>query len=154
MLFSGNEAYKSAVHLSRSDIAVDNPSAPTVMCVSIKQSKTDPFHKGVYLFLGRTATGLCPMAALLNYLVVRGSEPGALFWYKDGQCLFRQRFVETVKAALQQAGVEHAKYNRHSFRIGATTIAATRGIEDLIIKTQRDGGAWHTCIMCKYQEAS
>ena len=141
MTVPGDEAYDPAVHLSRSDIAMDNPAAPSVMRVSIKQSKTDPFRKGVDLFLGKTATELCPVAALLNYLVVRGPEAGPLFRYKDGRCLSRQRFVEAIKAALQQAGVEQVKYNGHSFRIGAATTAAARGIEDSVIKTL---GRWRS----------
>lgn len=35
-----------------SDIAADRPTAPSVLCVTIKQSKTGPFRKGVDLFLG------------------------------------------------------------------------------------------------------
>ena len=123
------------MHLSLGDIAVDNPASPTVVGVSIKQSKTDPFRQGVNLFLGKTSTDLCPVAALLNYLVVRGSEPGSLFHFKDGQVLTRQHFVEAVKAALHHAGVDRSKYNSYSFRIGASRATAANGLEDSTIKT-------------------
>ena len=53
-------SYDPQVHLNLGDIAVDNPAAPTVIRVSIKQSKTDPFCRGVNLFLGKTGTDLCP----------------------------------------------------------------------------------------------
>ena len=132
-----SDSYDPSVHLSWCDIAVDNLAAPSVMRVSIKQSKTDQYCQGVDLFLGKTATDLCPVTALLNYLVVRGP----LFQYKDVQSLTRQCFKETVKAALQQAGVEQAKYNGHSFRKGAATTTAARGLEDSIIKTL---GRWRS----------
>ena len=44
--------YDPTVHLSQSDIAVDNPAAPMVIQVAIKQSKMDPFRRGVDIFLG------------------------------------------------------------------------------------------------------
>ena len=47
-------SYNPSVHLSVGDIAVDHPSRPLFVCVTIKQSKTDPFRKGVDLFIGRT----------------------------------------------------------------------------------------------------
>ena len=58
MTMPSDGAYDPAVHLSYSDIAVDNPSSPSVLRVSIKQSKTDAFRKGIDLFLGRSSTDL------------------------------------------------------------------------------------------------
>ena len=80
-------------HLSFADIAVDNRSAPSAMQVRIKASKTDPFRQGVTLHIGVTGGPLCPVAALLNYMVARGSKPGPLFIWEDGRYLTRDRFV-------------------------------------------------------------
>ena len=134
MTVPSDSAYDASVHLSLADVALDNSAAPTVVRLHIKQSKTDPFRQGVNLFLGRTSTDLCPVAALLNYLVARGGEPGALFHFRDGRLLTRQRFVDAVKTALRHAGVEEEKYNSHSFRIGAATTAAANGLEDSIVQ--------------------
>ena len=41
-------------HLTIDDIAIDNHITPSTIRVRIKQSKTDPFREGVYLFLGKT----------------------------------------------------------------------------------------------------
>ena len=100
-------------------MAVDNLCAPTctVMRVSIKQSKTDPFLKGIHLFLGKTSTDLCPVTALLSYLVLRGHRAGPLFIFKDGWYLTRQRLVDALREALQKAGIDQLKYSGHSFRI-------------------------------------
>ena len=52
----------------------------------LKQSKNDTFRRGIYLYVGRTGSDLCPVAAILAYLAVRerdGTE-GPLFIYKDG----------------------------------------------------------------------
>lgn len=147
MTVPSDASYDPSVHLSRSDIAVDNPGAPTVIRVTIKQSKTDPFRKGVNLFLGKTSTDLCPVAAMLNYLVLRGSEAGPLFWFADHRYLTRQRLVGAVRDALRRAGVDQSKYNGHSFRIGAATTAAANGLEDSIIKTL---GRWRSIAYLQY----
>ena len=57
-------------HLAFDDIAVDsidNPSFTRV--VQIKQSKTDPFRSGVNIIIGRTGGPLCPVTAVMGYLV-------------------------------------------------------------------------------------
>ena len=142
-----DSSYDPAVHLSRNDVAVDNAQKPAVLRVTIKQSKTDPFRKGIDLFLGKTATDLCPVTAMLNYLVVRGKQQGPLFMFRDGRFLTRERLVTAVRAALQKAGLDCAKYCGHSFWIGAATTAASRGMEDAIIKTL---GRWRSLAYLEY----
>jgi len=80
MTIPSDTAYDSSVHLSRSDIAVDDPGNPQTIRVRIKQSKTDPFRSGINLYLGKTSSDLCPVMALLNYLVLRGSIIQTLRW--------------------------------------------------------------------------
>ena len=84
---------------------------------------------------------------MLSYLCVRGMEDGPLFKFEDGRVLTRQRFVAVVKEGLQRAGIDSSKYNGHSFRIGAATTAAAKGIEDSIIKTL---GRWESVAYLQY----
>ena len=53
--------YDPGAHLS---VRLDSTGDPHVAQVNIKASKTDPFRKGVSLFLGRTGSVLCPVLAL------------------------------------------------------------------------------------------
>ena len=46
--------------------------------------------------------------------------------------LTRVVLVAKVQEALQQAGLNHKDYNGHSFRIGAATSAAQKGLDSLI----------------------
>ena len=48
--------YDSTVHLSYADVALDDPRKPSFLRITIKQSKTDPFRKGMNLYVGRTGT--------------------------------------------------------------------------------------------------
>ena len=129
------------------DIAFDSSSAPSTLRVSIKQSKTDPFRQGIQLLIGKTGTKLCPVAAMLDFLQVRGTSEGFLFRFEDGSCLTRQRLVEAVWTALGAAGLDQSRYCGHSFRIGATTEAAKKGIEDSVIKTL---GRWKSLAYLNY----
>lgn len=130
---SQNE-YDPTAHLSLEDIAVDSKSAPTVIQVNIKQSKTDPFRQGVQLYLGKTSTDICPVSAILPYLAIRGARIGPLFVLEDGSYLTRQRFATMVSSTLKHAGVNDKLYTTHSFRIGAATTAKEAGVSDVHIK--------------------
>ena len=41
------DRYDPTAHLSYGDLAVDNPTAPTVISIMIKKSKTDQGRKGI-----------------------------------------------------------------------------------------------------------
>ena len=71
--------FDPGLQLSFSDISVDNSSNPRSLAVQIKQSKTDQLRQGVAVFVGRMDTILCPVAAVLAYLALRGSGEGPLF---------------------------------------------------------------------------
>ena len=86
-----DEEYDPSVHLSVHDISVDDDKDPSVLCIRIKQSKTDLFRKGVDLFVGKTGSVLCPVTAMLGYLCVRGMESGPLFNLEDGRVLTRSQ---------------------------------------------------------------
>ena len=139
--------YDPRVHLGLGDIAFDHPTTPSLMSVTLKQSKTDPFRHGVTLTLGRKSTHLCPVAAMASYLLERGKCSGPLLQFEDGRYLTRQRLVQAVQLALSQTGVDATKDTGHSFRIGAATTAASRGLEDSLIKTL---GRWESSAYLRY----
>ena len=111
-------------HLTIGDVKVDNTEKPTCVSLQIKQSKTDPFRQGVSIHLHQTNLPLCPVGALLAYLVVRGTQDGPLFQLEDGSPLTRSRLVCELRTALRTADIDASKYAGHNFRIGAATTAA------------------------------
>ena len=127
------------VHLAYADVRIDSNSPPQRLEVRIKASKTDPFRKGVAIYIGRTDDGLCPVAATLSYMIQRGSSQGPLFVFENGKYLTRVRFVAAMREALKEAGFDPSRYAGHSFRIGAATTAAQRGVQDSLIKTGECG---------------
>ena len=52
MTVPSDTKFDPGVHLCVGDIAIDDPAQPSMLRVTIKQLKTDPFRKGVNLFVG------------------------------------------------------------------------------------------------------
>ena len=55
------EQYDQSCHLSLRDMSVDNRDNPHLLRIHIKQSKTDPFRRGVEIYLGATDDSVCPV---------------------------------------------------------------------------------------------
>ena len=72
-------AFDSSVHLTPQDVSVDSRVTPSVVRIHVKQSKTDPFRQDVNMFMGRPKKELCPVAALLSYMALRGNTQGSYF---------------------------------------------------------------------------
>ncbi len=133
--------YDPSVHLNFQDVRLNSTTNPQWLEVRIKASKTDPFRCGVSLYLGKTGKWLCPVAAILAYMVIRGNKSGPMFTFHNGRYLTRARFVEALRSALREAGVDARRYAGHSFRIGAATTAAQCGLQDSLIQTL---GRWRS----------
>ena len=111
---------------------MDSHSSPSLIKLHLKTSNTDHERKVADVYVGKTGDILCPVSALLAYLAVRGALPGPLFQLQDGSPLTKDYFIQKFRAALTNIGFEASQYAGHSFRIGAATTAAEKGIEDLI----------------------
>ncbi len=126
--------FDQSCHLSTADITLDSYRNPTMLKIRLKASKTDPFRVGVDVFVGRTNSPTCPVTAMVDFMLIRGARPGPLFMFSDGKPLTRSKFVEGVRKALDRAGVDSRPLSGHSFRSGAATTAAKRGMGDATIK--------------------
>ena len=77
----------------------------------------------------------CPVKALEDYLLLRGTSPGKLFVNIFGQPLDRQYFNNALKMALLHIGMPAWEYNTHSFRIGRATQLALENAPDNTIRS-------------------
>ena len=141
-------SFDPSQHLTMSDLATDDLEHPTLVQVTLKSSKTDPFRQGVTITLGETGNELCPVRALFDYLRVRGNPPGPLFLLGDGSPMTRSYFTQKIRATLRDIGfTDYAQYSGHSFRVGAATTAAALNVEDSIIQTL---GRWQSTAYLLY----
>ena len=104
------------------------------MRIHLKHSKTDQQQLGVDLYVGRTFNNLCPVAAMLAYLALRGQTEGPLFMV-DSKPLSREFLVQWLRETLTKAGIDSSHFSGHSFRIGAASTASTKGISEATIQT-------------------
>ena len=126
------DEYNPAVHISINDIVVDCPSKPSVIELVLRRSKTD---RGSQIYLGKTDTELCPVAALLAYTSQLGVWMQTHFFrLEDGTPLVKAIVVSKVRDTLLTLGYNQSHNAGHSFRIGTATTAAAIGIEDSTIQ--------------------
>ena len=132
--FTTSQPFDPSIHLAVSDTQADPLMNPTCFKIRIKCLKTDPFQMGCDIYVGRGSSSICPVAAIGNFLALRGGAPGSLFCYADGRPLSRQQLSSSVQSTLHSAGYT-VSYSGHSFCIDAATTAAARGVPDHLIKT-------------------
>ena len=108
-----------------------NLENPRWIRIHLRHSKTDPFREGAFIFLPRTKDDLCPVAALLAWLTVRGISPSPLFSFASGASLTRAALVKHV---IQASGLDPRDFSGHSFRSGEATTASLQGISDANLK--------------------
>ena len=140
-------AFDQKKHLAWGDVAIDNPESPQTLRVHLKRSKTDQLGKGIDVFIGKTECPLCPVKAVLNFIAIQGVDQGPSFKFKSGNPLTKAAFTQHVRAALQAVGLPESQFAGHSFRIGATTTAASAGVEDSTIRML---GRWSSSAFLQY----
>ncbi|XP_031552422.1 uncharacterized protein LOC116289613 [Actinia tenebrosa] len=90
---------------------------------------------------------VCPLSILALYLSLRGYTNGPLFCWPDNSPVRRQFFVNALNNALGFCGLDHKDYKTHSFRIGAASWAAEKGMSDSKIKLF---GRWKSSAFVRY----
>ena len=133
--------------LTPADVRVDSRENPSFLAITLRDSKTDPYGIGHVLYVGRTGSPICPVAAMLSFLAIRPPMAGPLFIHVDSSPLTRARLIAAVRSALESLGVDIARYSGHSFTIGAATAAAQVGLPDSLIQTL---GRWRSSAYLRY----
>ncbi len=91
--------------------------------------------------------GPCPVAALKEYLSVRGTVGGPLFIAPTGGPVQAQQVSKVLHKALLWIGENPHLYSTHSFRVGRCTDLAKNGTSHTQL---RIAGRWHSDAFLKY----
>ena len=143
--------FDPAGDLSVDNVKVDDIHNPHIVRIWLSKSKTDQAREGAMINLPRTGDDLCPVAAVLTWLVHRGNSPGPLFRFRSGAHLTRPTLVGELRKSLADIGLNPDHYSGHSFRKGAATTAAAQGIPDSQIKLL---GRWRSSAFQVYLKPS
>eukprot|EP00112_Aurelia_sp_Birch-Aquarium-sp1_P019796 Seg4968.3 transcript_id=Seg4968.3/GoldUCD/mRNA.D3Y31 product="hypothetical protein" protein_id=Seg4968.3/GoldUCD/D3Y31 len=81
----------------------------------------------------RSESQIRPVAALMGYLWLRGSNSGPLLLFKDGKPLSKDRLNSRLQKELTISGLE-GNYTLHSFCVGAASTATALGFPDHLIQ--------------------
>lgn len=144
---------KSAKH-SSSVLQVDNiallhTKAGTVkaMNVTIVNFKHNSSGRPVSILVKSSQSQPCPVAHMVKYLRLRGGQLGPLFVFEGSVPVTRSYFSQKLSQCVRLAGFDPCKFKGHSFRIGAATFAASKGIPEAKIQTM---GRWKSSAFRKY----
>ena len=124
ILLESPTSFNLAASLAWGDVTVDDQTTPTKVRIHLKKSKCDQFGTGADIIVGRTHSFLCPVAAIVSYMVEQGQRPGPFFIDTGGKVLTKVRFVGVIRGVLGSIGLPQHQYAGHSFRIGAATSAS------------------------------
>lgn len=148
--FTCASTFHPSYNLCLGDVSIHD----THVILKLKQSKADPFRKGVDIKLFCVGGRPCPTCVLTKYIGARNrtfpsscSGLDSLYLNSLGSPLTRPDFLSLLKQTLIAAGFTDSRYTGHSFRIGAATSAASARIEDHLIKTM---GRWASDSYCRY----
>ena len=129
--FSATLRRSELVALELRDVA----SKPAGLLLTVRRSKADPHSAGqiVAVAAGRHAD-TDPVAALEQWLVVRGAQPGPLLTrvrYPDRvtcEAISGQAVATVIRSRAEAAGLPGLRITGHSLRAGHATTAAMAGV--------------------------
>ncbi|XP_073431742.1 uncharacterized protein [Dendrobates tinctorius] len=103
--------------------------------IFLHSSKTDTDGRGCKVVLFEVkGSPLCPVWCLRNFLSEVGKENDPLLVHEDGSFLSCFQFLTVFRRCLDRGGISARHYSEHSFRIGAATEAARRGLGEETVK--------------------
>lgn len=146
-LIPDGEQFDANRHLSLADMTLDRSTAQWQFYLFISTSKTDQFWQGSQVVLGARGSDFCPVAALLDYLSLKGDVAGPLFIRQDVHPLHQSLFVQKVQEALTVTGLTGTNFNSHGFWIGITTAAGAAAVPEATIKFL---GRWKSAAYQQY----
>ena len=88
----------------------------------------------------------CPVKLMKAYVALRGRKHGPIFCYPTREGISYQQFNTWYRSLLLLCNIS-GKYNGHSFRIGAATLAASRGMTATMIQNM---GRWRSTAYSRY----
>ena len=124
--------FNPSTHATKSDVDF---SKDGTLSFYLKHSKTDQFFRGHVITLQPSGNTICPANRMKKYFhscSAQGRAP--LFHFKNGPPLSMGTLRRILRRLLRNLGYQARSFNTHSFRIGAATSAAMKGLSAKNIK--------------------
>ena len=105
--------------------------------VYLKSSKTDIARESQPLTIVRTLFSLYAVAAMQEYFLWVRPQHGSLFYFQSGRYVTRGVVYNLLKDSARVAGLPNQSRKRHSFCIGAASVAGAASFPDWLIKVSQ-----------------
>ena len=141
-----SESAGNIIHLHQLSLLLNahhNVEAFKITFLNYKHS----YNNGQFSLTIHRQENHCPVASMLEYLSIRGKRPGPLFLSIDGNAIPRSVFTSLLSRVIKLCGLDPSRYKSHSFRIGAASHAADKGMSDAQIRAL---GRWKSNAFMKY----
>ena len=136
--------FSEVVKLRRCDIIISK----TFLSRFIEKSKTDVYREGIWVYLTKLDTALCPTELVSQYFKKRNIRDNCQKYIFRGIISTKLHSKlrtcdkhissicvrENVIEGLKNIGVETKSFGLHSLRAGGATFAANLGVNDRIFK--------------------
>ncbi len=130
--------------LFREDVSLSDEA----LNICFKHSKTDQRGHSVAVTIQNLENNvLCPVRAMKDFLEIRAPVSGPLFLHFNQDPLTMGQVSAILKKSVGVVGLPVDDFSPHSFRIGAATSAAIRGVPEDSIKLM---GRWNSSAFESY----
>ncbi|CAH3146405.1 unnamed protein product [Porites lobata] len=148
--YRGNLPGQNIISIGQIAFMETREGTVTALKLTLRNYKHSDSSSPVDIFIYRERP-VCPVYLLSEYINIRGQFPGPLFCWPDASPITRSFFVTALKEDLQFCDLDISHYKTHSFRIGAASWAAAKGMSDTQI---RDFGRWKSNAFLRYIRTS
>ena len=146
MTATQNKGVQSNLDLTQLTKMVDSSGKVVSIKITFLNFKHN-YNQRPFSVIVKKQLHFCPVSILLAYLSNRGLEQGFLFVLSNGNPVPRNYFAKQLALALKLCNLSPNVYKGHSFRIGAASHAADRGMSDAQIRAL---GRWKSNAFLKY----
>lgn len=130
--------FDAETNLCLGDVSISSTDLNEAFII-LKASKTDPFRCGHTIPYFKVECIFCPVKALSEFVTERSKFArdltAPLLLFHDYSHLTRTKFLHMLHETCAQGGINGAGFLGHSFRIGAATTCAKRGVADHLIQS-------------------
>ena len=145
LVLSSNDLAERPLFISDLHININDDSE--CMKIYLRKSKCNQHGVSNIVILNPTGTEVCPIKAMISYLKVRTNLTKYIFSHINGKPLTRYQFGAVLSKVIKALRMSHDNYRTHSFRIGAASWLASKGIPDKTIKKM---GRWNSNAFLRY----
>lgn len=143
-LIAKTPSHKSYV-IQRQDVSIHNNSKVEII---LRYSKTMQIAHPITISLSQSSPqDICPVLSLQSYLSSHKHSSGPLFQLNSGSPVSYHFVAHNLQKTVTFIGLDSHFYKGHSFRIGAATEAAKRGLSQTEIQKLR---RWKSDAVQKY----